>query len=111
MKITKAKLRQIIRQHILQENSSDFHPAFENRTASGITSMAGMDRYGDHRGIFEVMREASEADREIGEFFERAAENCEELLASVEDERMDLEDRAYEDGEGSEADQAWVAYQ
>ena len=109
--LIESKLRRILRKVLITENSSDYHPAFENRTPSGITSLAGMDRYGDHRGIFEVMREASQDDREIGEFFERAAEKCEELLESVEDERMELEDRAYEDGEGSEADQAWVAYQ
>ena len=109
--LREAKLRRILRKVLITENDSGYHPVFADRSASGITSLAGMDRYADHRGIFEVMREASKADREIGRFFDKAAENCEELLESVEDERMDLEDRAYEDGEGSEADQAWVAYQ
>ena len=109
--LRESKLRRILRKVLITESSSDYHPAFEDRTASGITSLAGMDRYADHRGIFEVMREASQDDREIGEFFERAAENCEKLLESFEDERMELEERAYEDGEGSEADQAWIAYQ
>jgi len=124
MKITETKLRKIIQGAILKEgppgqydymddleyDEDGYLSVFANRTASGITSLAGMDRYGDHRGVFEVMREASEADREIERFFDKAAENCEELLASVEDERMELEDRAYEAGDDSEAAQAYNQY-
>ena len=110
IKITETKLRQIIRQRLLQENDSGYHPVFADRTASGITSLAGTDRYADHRGIFEVMREASKADREIERFFERAAENCEKLLASVEDKRVDLEDKADLEGEGSEAEHEYINY-
>ena len=125
MKITETKLRQIIRQRILQEGPPGYYDymddleydddgylsVFTDRTASGITSMAGMDRYGDHRGVFAVMKEAGDADKEIRRFFEQAAENCEELIQSVESEREDLEEKAYfadDDGEAQEAYDKYV---
>ena len=83
---------------------------FTNRAPPGITSMAGMDRYGDHRGVLAVMKEASDLDRDVERFFKSAAENCERLLDSVADRRMDLEELAYEAGDGSEAHTAYVQY-
>ena len=94
----------------LEYDKDGYLSVFADRTPSGITSMAGMDRYADHRGIYAVMKEAGDADREISYFFDKAAENCETLIESVADERMDLEDKAYFAGEGSQEEQAYNQY-
>ena len=90
MKITETKLRKIIRQVILSEGPPGYYDymddlefdengylkVFADRTPSGITSMAGMDRYGDHRGVFGVIKEAISQDREIRDFFEEATKRA-----------------------------------
>ena len=109
MKITKTKLKSIIKeeyQKILQEASPGYYDyqdeleydadgylqIFKNRTPDGITSLAGIDRYADHRSTYDVMREAAKADREVRGFFESAAENAESLLENLDDELMQLEE-------------------
>ena len=86
MKITESTLRKIIQKALLSEgppglydymddleyDEDGYLAVFSDRTPSGITSMAGMDRYADHRGVFNVIREAIREDREIENFFEGA---------------------------------------
>lgn len=90
MRLTESKLRQIIRRVIISEgppgyddykddlelDENGYLQVFANRTPSGITSMAGMDRYADHRGLFTVIREAVAQDGEIINFFEEAAKRA-----------------------------------
>ena len=90
MRTTQSKLRKIIRRVILSEGPPDYYDymddleydddgylkVFSDRTPSGITSMAGMDRYADHRGLFNVIKEAIGQDREIGYFFEEAVKRA-----------------------------------
>tara|TARA_X000000950_G_scaffold252736_1_gene315112 strand:+ start:954 stop:1385 length:432 start_codon:yes stop_codon:yes gene_type:complete len=90
MRITETKLREIIKRVILSEGPPGYYDymddleldengylaVFADRTPSGITSMAGMDRYADHRGLFDVIREAIGQDREIESFFENAVKRA-----------------------------------
>ena len=90
MKMTESQLRRTIRKVILAEgppgyddykddlelDENGYLQVFANRTPSGITSMAGMDRYADHRGLFTIIKEAIGQDREIGDFFEEAVKRA-----------------------------------
>ena len=55
MKITESQLRQRIRKAIRES-------AFESPHHGKITSIAGMDRYGDHRTFFDKVKQAEEED-------------------------------------------------
>ena len=90
MRTTQTRLRKIIRSVILSEGPPGYYDymddleydeegylkVFSDRTPSGITSMAGMDRYADHRGLFNVIKEAIGQDREIEDFFEEAVKRA-----------------------------------
>ena len=90
MKMTESQLRRTIRKVILSEGPPGYYDymddleydddgylmVFSDRTSSGITSMAGMDRYADHRGLFSVIQEAIGQDREIEGFFEEAVKRA-----------------------------------
>ena len=55
MKITESQLRRIMRK-VIRES------AFQSPDRGQITSMAGMDMYGDHRTFFDKVKQAERAD-------------------------------------------------
>ena len=55
MRIKKSQLRRILR-NVIRES------AFESPYRGKITSIAGMDRYGDHRTFFDKVKQADEED-------------------------------------------------
>lgn len=55
MKMTENQLRRTIRKAIRES-------AFESPDRGQITSLAGMDRYGDHRTFFDKVKQAEDED-------------------------------------------------
>ena len=79
----------------LEYDDDGYLEVFSDRTPSGITSMAGVDRYADHRSTWAVMGEACDLDRDVRQFFQVGAERARDIVENLEDARYEKEDELY----------------
>ena len=120
--LRETKLRRILRKALIAEgppgyddykdeleyDEDGYLEVFGNRTPSGITSMAGVDRYADHRSTWEVMREAGDQDPDVMRFFEEAAKRARDIVMNEEDARMEKEDELYDSDDFQEQFDAYL---